>query len=84
MVPAGDSNGSADVYARAYSAHYTEMDLGKALALYREILSAFAATREAEYARAQIRNIAHAVVPEPELLEAQIGLVLSRLAKDES
>ena len=81
---ARDSDGSAEIYARAYSAHYAEHDLSKALALYRDILRGFGAAREAEYARAQIRNIAHAIVPEADLLEAQIQLAISRLENGES
>lgn len=83
MGSAGDSAASASAYADAYAVQYSERNLGKALVLYREIVRAFATAPEAGYARTQIRNIAHSVVPESELLEAQIRLALACLERAE-
>ena len=70
-------------YARAHEAHYSARDFLQALEIYVEIVSSFSGTREAEYARAQIRNIAQSVVPEGELLDSQVQLILARLRKPE-
>jgi hypothetical protein len=64
-------------YAAAYEAHYGRKALQEALRLYRELVAAHPTSREAGYSRAQIRNIVHEVVPERELLEAQVGCALA-------
>ena len=70
---------TAREYAAAYAAHYSERDLAKALRLYQRIMASHASAPEAGYSRTQVQNIVHAVVPEQELLDAQIELALARL-----
>jgi len=70
---------AAREYAAAYAAHYSERDLAKALRLYEKIMASHASAPEAGYSRTQVQNIVHAVVPEQELLDAQIELALARL-----
>ncbi len=70
---------AAQEYAAAYAAHYSQRDLATALQLYKKIMAAHASAREAGYSRAQVQNIVNTVVPEQELLEAQMKLALARL-----
>ncbi|MEJ2207324.1 MAG: hypothetical protein P8Y10_16320 [Gemmatimonadales bacterium] len=70
---------AARAYAAAYAAHYSERDLAKALRLYQRIMASHASAPEAGYSRTQVQNIVHAVVPEQELLDAQMELVIARL-----
>lgn len=69
-------------YAAAYAAHYTGRDLPSALQLYQNLMASHPSAQEAGYARMQVQNIVNAVVPEPELLEAQIKLVLVHFEHD--
>ena len=71
-------------YAVAHEAQYKTKDLGEALGLYRAIMDAHPEAQEAEYARSQIQNIANAVVPRQELLDAQVELALVHLAHGSS
>lgn len=70
---------AAREYAEAYTAHYSERDLAMALQLYKKIIASHATAREAGYSRTQVQNIVNAVVPEQELLDAQMELALARL-----
>jgi hypothetical protein len=70
---------AAREYAAAYAAHYSERDLAKALRLYQRIMASQPSAPEAGYSRTQVQNIVHAVVPEQELLDAQLELVIARL-----
>ncbi len=70
---------AAREYAAAYAAHYSERDLAMALQLYKKIIASHASTPEAGYSRTQVQNIVNAVVPEQELLDAQMELALARL-----
>ena len=70
---------AAREYAAAYAAHYSERDLAKALRLYQRIMASRARAPEAGYSRTQVQNIVHAVVPEQELLDAQMELAHARL-----
>lgn len=63
-------------YATAYDVHYTAKDLHKALLLYNDITAEYPDDQEAGYARAQIQNIANAVVPKKELYKAILDLAL--------
>ncbi len=74
-TPAGDD------YAVAYSAHYKAKDLNEALTLYQGVIGAHPDSPEAGFSRSQVGNIARAVVPKEELLDAQVGMVLAQLAK---
>ena len=67
-------------YHAAYKEHYGTKDLGKALGLYRGIISSDPDTREADYSRSQIENIVKAVVPKDELFDAQVSRALAHLA----
>ena len=66
-------------YAAAYAAHYSERDLATALQLYKKIMASHASAREAGYSRTQVQNIVNAVMPEQQLLDAQMELELARL-----
>ncbi len=70
---------AAREYAAAYAAHYSERDLAKALQLYERIMASRGSAPEAGYSRRQVQNIAHAVVPEQELLDVQTEFALARL-----
>ena len=71
---------AARQYAAAHAAHYATKDLFEALELYRGVMAAHPNTQEADYSRTQIDNIVKSVVPQEELLAAQIDLTLARLA----
>lgn len=64
-------------YNEAYEKQYGIKDLHAALLAYKGIVSEFPDTKEASYSKSQIKNIAHHVVPEKELFEAQLNLALS-------
>lgn len=66
-------------YLAAYTAHYTAMDLRKAIELYKGVLASHPNTVEAGYAQSQIDNIVNTVVPKQELLDAQVAFAWSRL-----
>jgi len=74
---------SGQAYAEAHAAHYSERNLAVALRLYRELIASRPNAPEAGYCRAQIQNIVNAVVPVPELLDAQIALALAQLGRKE-
>lgn len=71
-------------YQAAYAEHYTTKDLYVALKLYRGVMAAHPNTKEAEYSRMQILNIANSVVPKQEVLTAQIDMALAHLERGES
>lgn len=71
-------------YSDAHAAHYGRKDLNQALGLYLGITAAYPESREAGYARSQIRNIAKAVISEQDLLDAQVDLLQIHLGKRES
>jgi uncharacterized protein YbjQ (UPF0145 family) len=52
---------ATEFYKEAYDLHYTTKNLKKAKDLYELLLSAFPVSKEAEYARSQLRNIDSAV-----------------------
>ena len=66
-------------YAAAYAPHYTGRDLPLALRLYKRLMASHTSTQEAGYSRTQVQNIVNTVVPEQELLDAQMELALSQL-----
>jgi len=66
-------------YAAAHEAHYTTKDLHEALGLYKGVMAAHPNSQEAEYSRTQIQNIVKSVVPEQELLDAEVELTLANL-----
>jgi capsule polysaccharide export protein KpsE/RkpR len=76
--------GSGRAYAAAHAAHYSERNLAAALQLYMELIASRPNAPEAGYSRAQIQNIVNAVVPAQELLDAHIGLAVTRLERRES
>jgi hypothetical protein len=59
--------------------HYETKDLREALELYGGVLASCPNAPEAEYSRAQIRNIVDAVVPKPLILETLLQLAITRL-----
>ena len=76
LSPAGQ------LYATAYAAHYTDHDLRSAFRLYQELRTAYPDEIEADYASMQIQNIIKSVVPEQELLDSQIELVMAHFEVD--
>lgn len=70
---------AAQQYDAAYAAHYRERDLPLALRLYQDLLTSHAEALEANYARAQIHNIANAVVPKQELVNAEMELAYAHI-----
>ena len=70
---------AAREYAVAYAAQYSQRDLAVALQLYERLVASHPSAREAGYSRTQIQNIADAVVPEQDLLDAQIELAFAHL-----
>jgi hypothetical protein len=70
-------------YAAAHAAHYATKDLHEALQLYRGVMAAYPNTQEAQYSQTQIYNIVKSVVPEQELLAAQVDMTLARLEHEE-
>lgn len=71
-------------YVVAHAAHYAERDIPRALQLYSTLMHSYPNAKESEYAHTQIQNIANAIVPKQELLDAQLELVLTHLEHDES
>ena len=61
-------------YRAAYAAHYKTKNLQEALELYKGVMAAYPDNQEAGFSRAQVRNIVKSVVPEQELLDAQMKL----------
>jgi hypothetical protein len=75
-----DSAQARQAYDAAYDLHYGQRNPREALRLYRELLALHPASEEAGYARSQILNITHGVVPAGELLDVQADLAAARLA----
>ena len=69
-------------YAAAYAAHYTRHDLPLALKLYRTLMASHPNAQEAGYARTQVQNIVNTVVSKPELMAAEVKLVLAHFERD--
>lgn len=67
-------------YAAAHAAHYVARDLPLALQLYKAVLASHPSTEEAGYSRTQVQNLVNAVVPQQELLEAQMELAVAHFA----
>ena len=65
-------------YAAAYTAQYTARDLPAALQLYLKLIKSYPDAREASYARTQVQNIINTVVPEEELLDAEVVLAVAQ------
>ena len=68
-------------YAAAYEAHYSGNDFALALERYKKIMASHPTAPEADYARAQVQNIVHAVVPKQQLLDAVMDLALAHLGQ---
>ncbi len=70
---------AAQQYAKAHASHYTERNWLAALRSYEDIITYHPSSREAGYARTQIRNIVTLVLPAEELLSAELALVRHHL-----
>ena len=66
-------------YQAAYAAAYFQRELAVASQLYERRIALHPCAREARYSRTPIQNIADAVVPEQDRLNAQIELALAQL-----
>ena len=76
---------SAREYAAAYATHYGQHDLTAALQAYDQVIAQHPGAPEADYSRAQLRNIVRSVVPAAELLAEDVKLaheVLRRPQQD--
>lgn len=65
---------SAREYAAAYQMHYARRDLGAALTAYTEVILHHPGGPEADYARAQLRNIVRSVVGADDLLAREVEI----------
>jgi hypothetical protein len=74
--------GARQQYAAAQAAQFETKDLHEALELYKRIVAAHPDAKEAGYSRSQIQNIVKNVVPEDELLEAQVSMAMAHLGGD--
>jgi len=83
MSKAGKTE-AAQQYEAAHEEHYTTKDPGEALGLCRPGTDAHPETQEAEGSRWQIQNIVRAVVPQQEILDAQVELTLVHVAHGSS
>jgi hypothetical protein len=75
MTITSESSAAGREYATACAAHYADRDLPLAIQLFENLAAAHADSQEASYCRMQVQNIANAVVPKQELLNAQMKLV---------
>lgn len=57
----------ADLYKKAYDAHYEDGDLEEARVLYQQLVEGFAQSKEAGYARSQLEHLNRAVRAEPNM-----------------
>ena len=67
--------------ARAYAAHYSELELPLSLQLYTDLIASHASAQEAGYSRTQIQNIVNRLVPAQDLPDAQMKLALANLER---
>ena len=81
MSDDGSPAEAAREYAAAYAAQYSQRDLAMARQLYKKVIATHSSAREAGYSRSQVRNIVEALVPEQELLDAQMELAFVRLER---
>ena len=65
---------SAREYAAAYATHYSQRDLTAAMLAYDGVIAQHPTAPEADYSRAQLRNIVRSVVPAEELLASETKL----------
>ena len=72
---------SARDYAAAYAKHYSQRDLTAAMQAYDEVIAQHPTAPEADYSRAQLRNIVRSVVPAAELLASETKLAREVLAR---
>lgn len=75
--------GAAQQYNVAYEAHYTTKNLYEALGIYEALIAAYPSSQEATYSRTQILNIVNGVVPNQDLLDAQLQLAQAYLRREE-
>lgn len=66
-------------YAVAYATHYSDRNLVTALELYQELVTAYPDAREAGYTRTRMAKIVGSVVPQADLLDAQLALAFEDL-----
>ena len=57
-------------YTKAHDMHYKTKDLPKAFKLYRGIIADYPETEESGYSLSQVQNIANAVAPKQEVMDA--------------
>lgn len=73
------STEAARNYAIAFAIHYVQEDLLAALRAYDQVIEHHPASPEADYSRAQMRNIVARVVPARELLASEVEAARRRL-----
>jgi hypothetical protein len=77
-----ESSDSFKQYVIAYTAHYNNKKLQKALELYQLVISKYPGTKKAEYSRQQILDIIHGVVPNPKLTDTQVTRATKHFKQD--
>jgi hypothetical protein len=68
-------------YAEAYKKHFSSKDLYGALQSYKEVVTSYPNSQEAEYSRTQIQNIMQDVVPKDVLYAAHLEMALKYVKK---
>ena len=71
-------------YATAYAAHYNQGDLQRAFRLYTAIMASHPGSQEDGFSQMQIRNLAAALIPKQQLLDAQVELLRAYFEQTES
>ncbi len=66
-------------YAVAHAVQYKAKNLKEALGLYEGVMTAHPDAPEFGYSRSQIQNIAKSVVPQQELLDAELAIARAHL-----
>ncbi len=62
-------------YAEAHAAHYTDKDLKEACRRYGVLIAEHPSSKEAQYSRSQIDNIAKSVVPATLMLNELMSMI---------
>lgn len=69
-------------YAQAYETHYTAKKLSEALGLYRDIMSNYPDSNEANYSQMQVLNIVKSEISKHDLFNAHVDLLLTHFKSD--
>lgn len=70
---------AAKAYTEAHSAHYTEKNLKDACRRYGSLIAEYPDSKEAQYSRSQIDNIAKSAVPASLILDELMAMIEKHL-----